>query len=221
MNEALVVLPGITANAAKTAFLLEYFERHLAFPVFLPKLWQPLGIRGAARRLHRFLAKIGPFDRIHFLAYVSGGFILRAALPVAGAPIGRLVYVRSPIQEEVPGRFIRQRGRLAAVLGGGRMLFDLSSGWKDDLPYPVPSGAQGLVIERGVSRLARKLGLDADDFDGLRHSPGFRIPAANETWEAAESHDDAYTSAALLARIARFLATGTFAGPPTEKEKRP
>lgn len=212
MKEALVILPGITADSAKRTFVLDYFARHTSFEVLLPPLWQSFGIRGAAGQLRRFLDKLGPYDRIHFLAYISGGFILRAAMMADRLPLGNIVYVRAPVQEEVPPRFIRHRGRLVAALCWGRMLFDLSSDGKDELPYPCTPGVQGLVIEHGISRLAGKLGLQAQDFIRLRYSARFKIPVVKDTWEARESHDDVYTSAALLARIAQFLTTDTFQG---------
>ena len=218
-TEALVILPGITADAAKKAFVLDFFRKRLKADVFLPRLWQSLGIRGAAAQLRRFLKRTTPYARVHFLAYISGGFILRAALN--GKPpanIGRIVQVRGAIQEQVPRRFIEQRGRLAAALGRGRMLFDLAAPCRHALPSVPTPHEQGLVIERGVSKLAAELGFSAADFTPLRESPDFIIPPCADMLEAEESHDEVYTSVKLLGRIAAFFETGSFGGNCSGKE---
>ena len=213
MKTALIILPGITANPLKRRFVYDYLCRHTACEVHLPRLPQRLGIRASARRLSRFLRPFKLYDQVHVLAYISGGFILRAASLPVDFPWGRLLYVRSPLQEEVPRRFIARHGRLAAFLAHGRMLFDLSSDWKDHLPYPVTTSQQGLVLEHGVSQLAQKLGLNTADFARFRTAAGFQLPAAGKIWEAGESHDDVYTAQPLLERMTRFFMNGTFLAP--------
>lgn len=210
MKIALIILPGVTATPLKRRFVHDYLCRHTACEVHLPRLPQHLGIRASARRLSRFLRQFRLYGQVHVLAYISGGFILRAALPPADFPWGHLLYVRSPLQEEVPKRFIARHGRLPALLAHGRMLFDLSSDWKDHLPYPVTTGRQGLVLEHGASQLALKLGLNPADFGRFRTAAGFQLPPAGEIWEAVESHDDVYTAQPLLERMARFFMNGTF-----------
>jgi hypothetical protein len=213
-SEALVILPGITATAAKQAFLRQYLDTHSDCDVFLPKLWQSLGIRGAAWQLHHYLAKrVQPtrYTSVHFLSYISGGFILRAMLcrwPLAN--IGRLVHVRSPLQEQVPRLVISTYGRPAALLAKGRMMFDLSSAWKDRLPFATTGELQGLVLERGLSEMAAKLGVKGSDFEGIRNSGQFVVPAADETLIVPESHDEVYTSESLLAHVVSFVKTGKF-----------
>ena len=213
-RDALVILPGITATREKEAFLKEYFDTHTDYEVFLPRLWQGLGIRGSARRLHRFMeARVKPagYASVHFLSYISGGFILRAMLSRWPLPnIGRLVHVRSPLQEQVPGLVISMHGRVAAFLVKGWMMFDLASAWKDRLPFAQTAHPQGLILERGVSKMAVKLGLKDSDFDGIRNSGKFVVPAANETLVVPESHDEAYTSETMLGRMVSFFKAGKF-----------
>ena len=213
-QDALIILPGITATPEKQAFLKGFFDASTTYDVFLPRLWQALGIHGSARQLHRFLRKrVNPprYASIHFLAYISGGFILRAMLsrwPLAN--IGRLVHVRSPLQEQVPGLVISTYGRVAAFLLKGRMMFDLASRWKDELPFAKTGHGQGLILERGLSQAAAKLGLKGSDFDAIRHSGKFVVPPVNETLVVPESHDEVYTSEALLSRVASFFKSGKF-----------
>ena len=213
-KEALVILPGITATPAKQVFLRNYFETHTDYQVFLPRLWQRLGIRGSAWQLHRFMEKrVKPsrYASVHFLSYISGGFILRAMLSRSLlVNIGRLVHVRSPLQEQVPGLVISTHGRVAAFLVKGRMMFDLASAWKDRLPFANTGHVQGLIIERGLSEMAAKLGLEGSDFDGIRNSGEFVVAAADEELVVPESHDEVYTSEALLARMVSFFKVGKF-----------
>ena len=210
-KEALIILPGITATPEKQAFVKKFFCEHTDYDVYLPRLWQNLGIRGAARQLQRFMDRHAGYERVHFLTYISGGFILRYMLWRRPLPnIGRLVHVRGPIQERVPGLVILKHGRLAAFMIKGLMMFDLSAPWRNEIPFATTSHPQGLVIEKGVAKLAAELGLKADDFDRLRNGPEFKIPAADDTWLAAESHDEAYTSEALLGRMVSFFKTGKF-----------
>jgi hypothetical protein len=214
IQDALIILPGITATSPKRTFLKNYFGNRTSYDVFVPRLWQALGIRGSARQLQFFLRRrVKPlrYGAVHFLSYISGGFILRAMLsrwPLAN--IGRLVHVRSPLQEQVPGLVIAKHGRLAIALVGGRMLFDLASRWKDDLPCPSTKREQGLILEGGLSKAAANLGVKASDFDALRGSGDFVVPAAGETLLVPESHDDVYTSEALLAHVVRFFESGKF-----------
>jgi hypothetical protein len=213
-KEALVILPGITATREKEAFLKNYFDTHTDYKVFLPRLWQGLGIRGSARRLHHFMeihVKSADFASVHFLVYISGGFILRDMLSRWPLPnIGRLVHVRSPLQEQVPGLVISVHGRLAAFLTKGWMMFDLGSKWKDQLPFAQTVHPQGLILEKGVSKMAVKLGLKGSDFDEIRNSGRFIVPAANETLLVSESHDEVYTSVSLLGHMVGFFKTGKF-----------
>jgi hypothetical protein len=213
-KEALIILPGITATPEKRMFVKKYFCKCMNCDVYLPSIWQTLGIRGAAGQLQRFMnSRIVPsrYELVHFLTYISGGFILRHMLWRRPQPnVGRLVHVRSPIQEQVPGLVIKKQGRVAAFMIRGLMMFDLSAAWRNQLPFAMTRHPQGLIIEKGVTELAAELGLKAEDFDRWRNGSEFKVPAVDETWLAAESHDEVYTSHALLGRIASFFKTGKF-----------
>jgi len=211
-KEALVILTGITADASKKAHVRDYFRDNTEYEVFLPRLCQFCGIDGSARQLAWFLEwhKIGRYARCHFICYISGGFILRQALNVKPiANLGRVVYLRSPFQEAVPELVIEQLGSIAAAFSNGKMLFDLAARDKDQLP--VIHAEEGVILEKGVSAMAAQLGIRADQFDAYRHREAFCLPPAKEIFCTELSHDDVYTSDALLARIAAFLESGSFA----------
>jgi len=214
MKEALVILPGVTADRRKRNFLEEYFRSHTGYDVFLPALWQRFGLSFCAGQLDRFLRRsIAPagYDHVHFLCYISGGFILRLA--ASRRPFdkwGRIVFVRSPIQERVPPLLVARYGRLPTLLRAGKMVVDLAGSSKERLPLPDTGNDQGLVLERGVSRLASSLGLRPEDFADLRAAGEFDISGSTQVLLASESHDEVYTSEALLGSVARFLASGSF-----------
>lgn len=212
-KEALVILTGITADANKKSHVLDYFREDTEYEVFLPRLCQFCGIDWAARQLAWFLErhKIGRFSRCHFVCYISGGFILRQSLRVKPiSNVGRVVYLRSPFQEAVPELVIEQLGSMAAAFSNGKMLFDLASRDKDRLP--VIGAEEGVILEKGISAMAAQLGMRADQFDAYRHREAFCLPPAKEVFCTELSHDQVYTTDALLARIAVFLKSGSFAG---------
>jgi hypothetical protein len=217
MRRALVILPGVTADRRKRSFVRAYCRSHGRRDVFVPALWQRLGLRASAHRLRRFLRRTvdrAGYDRVDFLCYISGGFVLRAAFAHRPFPYrGRIVFVRSPLQEQVPARLVERRGRLLTALVAGRMVVDLAGPAAARVPPLQTPEDQGIVLERGLSRLARRLGLAAADFDALRSRGDWAPAGCREVWLAAESHDEAYTSPAMLDRVLAFLAHGTFAGP--------
>jgi len=54
------------------------------------------------------------------------------------------------------------------------------------------------------------LGLEGSDFDGIRNGGEFVVAAADEELVVPESHDEVYTSEALLARMVSFFKVGKF-----------
>lgn len=211
-KEALVILTGITADRNKKSHAFDYFRENTDYQVFLPWICQFCGIDWAARQLVWFLKrnKIERFSRCHFICYVSGGFILRQAFRFESlANLGRIVYLRSPFQEAVPELAIKQFGSIAAAFNNGKMLFDLAAHDKDRLP--AIGAEDGVILEKGVSDMAAQLGIRADQFEAYCHSKAFCLPPSKAVFYTELSHDQVYTSDALLARMADFLKSGCFA----------
>jgi hypothetical protein len=214
VSDALVLLPGITADRRKRSELEHYFRTHTACDVHLPRLWQACGLSFCAWQLRRYLRRrVAPagYGQVHFLCYISGGFILRKA--VARQPPGnwgRVVFVRSPLQEQVPPRIVARYGKLLTTLRLGRMVVDLAGPAKDGLPELRTGRDVGLVLEQGVSRLAATLGVRPGDYEALAAAGQFEPPGCRAVLRTRESHDDVYTSEALLGRIANFIGSGSF-----------
>lgn len=215
MTEALLLLPGMTANRRKRAYLADFFRAHTPYAVYLPMLPERRGLDACAIELRRFIRRdIDPagHESMHVLAYIAGGCTLRAAFAGQAFPYrGRVVWVRSPIQERVPARLVARCGTTLVWLAAGRLALDLAATDFSRLPDLRCTGDQAVVLERGASRLARWLGLAAADFEALHAEGEFLPPGAAAVWLADESHDEVYTSAPLLHRIAGFLAAGSFA----------
>ncbi|MBS3955174.1 MAG: hypothetical protein KGZ88_19655 [Methylomicrobium sp.] len=210
-RQALVLLTGITANSAKKSHLLSYFQQNSRFSVFLPGLCQYFGVKFAANQLVRFLDhhKLADFSKCHFICYISGGLILRSALasqPLANT--GRIVYIRSPFQELLPGLAIQKYGRLPTLIRYGKMLLDLTSQLK--MEPAIAAAETGVVIERGLSASALQMGLKKSDFERYRHRSDFVMPPALETLTTPLSHDEVYTNDELLETLNRFIQSGHF-----------
>ncbi len=209
-QQVLVILPGITADRAARRHLLDYFRSRSPYRVFLPDLCQYFGIGFAARQLLHYLdsRELGSYQRCHFICYISGGFILRQAL--AQRPLlnlGRVVCVRSPLQERVPERSLRRYGPLPA-LKFGKVLFDLAGDRLNRLPEL--NADVGYVIEHGLSAQAEQLGLRAADFECCRNDRRFTVVPGRPTLETPLSHDRVYSDDGLLAQMLAFIVSGSF-----------
>jgi hypothetical protein len=217
-SEALLVLVGITATRRSRTSLSSFFAGHGAYQTFVPRLPLRRGLRPSARWLERYLARTvrtqerGP---LHVLAYIAGGAVLRCLAESARLPdLARVLYVRGPVQELVPAAMVRRYGRLLARLLGGRSMIDLADGWPAALPLPRVLGEQGLLIEQGVSSLARSLGLGPESVAAASWDPERLLPGAHAVLRVPESHDEVYTSQRLLAAALDFFRSGRFGGAP-------
>lgn len=213
--DPLLVLVGITADAADRAHVAERLHALTGRPILVPDLPQRRGLDACARKLPGWLAgRIDPAACLDVMAYISGGFILRAAA-AAGTlpPLGRVLWLRGPVQERVPSALLRRYTRLGAGLLFGRMVRDLADGRGEAAPFPDSHGAQALVIEEGVSALAGRFGLATDALPSEAWAPASLAPKAGPVLRIPQSHDSAYRAEGLLAAAAHFFDTGTF---PTE-----
>lgn len=209
-QQALVILPGITADRVARRYLLDFYLRRSPYRVFLPSLCQYFGIGFAARQLNRYFDshQLSRYQRCHFICYISGGFILRRALAQRALPnLGRVVYVRSPFQERVPELSLRRYGPLP-LLKFGKVLLDLAGDGKDR--WPEPAADFGYVIEGGISAQAAQLGLVAADFERCRSDPRFALAAGRPTLTTPLSHDQVYSDDTLLGHMLQFIESGRF-----------
>ena len=212
--QSLLILVGITATKRSRSTIKHFFELHSSYRTFVPRLPLRRGVRASARWLEGYLAQTvrtqetGP---IHVLAYIGGGVVLRYLTAEGRAPeLRRVLYVRGPVQELVPAGMVRKYGRLVGRLLGGRTMIDLADGWPDALPFPVALGEQGLIVENGVSSLAHALGLDARSLSAASWDPARLLPGASAVLRVAESHDEVYSSPALLEAALHFFDEGRF-----------
>lgn len=215
--QSLLVLVGITATRSSRRSVARYFGQHGAFRVFVPAIPYRRGLRRCTRWLERYLARTvhaqesGPID---VLAYIAGGALLRGlAAADRLPPLARVLWIRGPVQERVAATIVARYGRVLAWLFGGRSLLDLADGWPRSLPFPRSAGEQGLMIEQGVSSLARRLGLRSDDVPPEGWDPALLLPGARAVLRVPESHDDVYRSSALLASALHFFRHGRFEDP--------
>ena len=213
-DERLIILVGVTADAEKMACVKAYFEQHFEGVTILPKMPQRRGIQHCANWLVNFLRRerlLADMSKIHFLNYISGGHVFRlAAQEIGKSRIGRVVYVRGPIQEMVPRALIRRYTWPLIRLTQGKMVTDLAGRHLDSLPsYPMGQAA-GLIIETGTSELASSLGLNPASVPEAAWNPEALLPGATDVLRIPESHDQVYGTEAVLGAILSFIRTACF-----------
>jgi hypothetical protein len=212
---ALVVLLGITATDVKCAGLRDVVSRSFDADLYIPDLPFRRGLDHCANWLSRYLAAEAVFEThetTHVLAYIAGGFVLRLmAEDLPTGAVGRVVWVRGPVQELVPAAVVRRYSWPLVRLSQGRTVTDLAGRRAADIPFPHIGRENGLIIEGGVSCLARDLRLSVDTVPHDGWMPGTLCPEAADVLKVPESHDDVYTSGTVLGAAIRFFRTGRFA----------
>lgn len=211
----LIVLVGFTADASKQAQVKTFLSANSSYQVIVPDLPQTRGIRCCADWLDRYLLSERVFERheiCHFLNYISGGYIFRSASSrLDASKIGRVIYVRGPIQEAVPRALVRKYTWPILRFTQGRMITDLASNRLKDIPQSNLGTERGLVIETSPSAIARDLGLNAHSVPEGAWDVAKLLPGATDVLRVPESHDDVYSSPTMLGNCLAFFDTGRFA----------
>lgn len=219
-SEVLIVLPGLTADSRKREFVSRFFSENTSYMVYVPNIPKRRSLKACASWLGDYLARVVRpelYQAVYVLAYISGGIVLRQM--TVSRPIehlSRVVYVRSPIQE-LTLQLVRDRyGGLLLWILQGQLMLDIAAANMEEHEYPSPAYGHGLVIETGVSRLARSLGVDAESVAVGSWDSNRLLPDAEDVIRVPESHDDVYTSPSLLGATQHFFVHGRF----QESEKR-
>lgn len=212
-RQALVVLVGITASRRKRAYLRRYLASHSEYEVHVPDLPYRRPLKEVAAWYADYLANtVRPsrYDKLHCIAYIAGGALLRC-LPASMPPLfERMVCFRGPYQELVAARLVARIGRRLAGLLAGRTALDLAAGWPAGLPWPRHALHEGLIVEEGRTRMARWLGIRAADLPPQAWSDTVLLPAAEAALHVPQSHDDVYTDDAVLDAALAFVRHGEF-----------
>lgn len=212
-RQALVVLVGITASRRKRSHLRRYFGAHGDYDVFVPDLPYRKPLREAAAWYADYLANVvrpERYDKLHCIAYIAAGALLRC-LPNSGAPMfERMVCFRGPYQEQVAARLVKRTGRLFTGLVAGKAALDLAELWPDKLPPCPHAQHEALIVEEGRSRMARWLGIRAADIPPQSWAVDHLLPAAEAVLHVPQSHDDVYTTDAILDAALGFIHDGNF-----------
>lgn len=212
-REALVVLVGITANWRKRRHLRRFLAAHYDYDVYVPALPYRKPLREAAAWYEHYLEhEVRParYVKLHAIAYIAAGSLLRCLPPDNQLLFERMVYFRGPYQELVAPWLVQRVGRFAAGLIAGKSALDLANGWPARLPQQQLARHEALIIEEGRSRMARLLGITSEEFDETSWSAAQMLPSAEAVLRVSESHDDVYTSDAVLAAALSFIQHGVF-----------
>jgi len=210
----IIVLVGVTADANKVASVRMFFESNFEGGTMVPDMPQRKGMRHCAEWLLNYLNQenvFARFDAVHFLNYISGGFVFRlASQRISSDRIGRVVYTRGPIQELVPRQLVRRYTWPLVWLTQGRMITDLAGTLPGEVPQCRLGRETGLIIETGTSDLARSLGLGPHSVSQKAWEPEAMLQGATDVIRVPESHDDVYTSERVLTAVLNFFRTGQF-----------
>jgi hypothetical protein len=212
-RQALIVLVGITANGRKRRHLRRYFNSHCDYDVFVPDLPYRRPLAEAAAWYSDYLVnevKAERYDRLHGIAYIAAGALLRCLPPDGPLRFERMVCFRGPYQERVAARLVQRIGRRLAGLVAGKTALDLADGWPDRLPLRRHARHEALIVEEGRSRMARWLGIRAFDIPAESWSDMELLPGAEAVLHVPQSHDDVYTADTVLAAALEFIRHGQF-----------
>lgn len=213
-RQALIILPGLTADRQKRDSMLRFFSDNTSYAVYVAEIPNRRSLNACARWLEYYLVHVvGPqrYQAVQVLAYISGGIVLRHMATTRPIEyLANVVYVRSPIQE-LTMQTLRQRyGTFLLWVMRGRLLLDIAAADLEQLSYPSTLCRQGLIIETGVSELARSLGVSAERVPKKSWEPDNLLPGADDVIRVPESHDDVYTSESLLGNALHFFKHGKF-----------
>jgi hypothetical protein len=195
--------------------MLRFFSEHSTYAVHVADIPNRLSLDGCAEWLGGYVDReVQPrrYRSVHILAFISGGLVLRRIWPAQPITnLSRLVYVRSPIQELTLQRFRERYGRFILWALRGRLALDVAGTEADHLAWPTGNEGKGLIIETGISQLARSLGVGRADVPSACWAPTRLLPGADDVLRVPQSHDEVYTSNSVLEAVLHFFGCGRFA----------
>ncbi|MFN4142528.1 hypothetical protein [Aestuariivirga sp.] len=213
-RDALLVLVGVTAGRAERRHLRDVLESRHTFTVYLPALPFRLGLRACSRFLIRYLRTrilARGHQAVHVLAYIGGAYAMRLAAPSLGEfPLGRIVFVRSPLQELVPRYAVKRWSAALVWLTQGKATVDMAREDIMRLPLPAVGTERGLIVEMLPSAMARMLGLTPEAVPNTAWEHSTLLPGATDATQLEVSHDEAYSDPELIDQAHAFLTTGRF-----------
>lgn len=207
-SSALLILPGL-GDSARGRRAMRRWGAEQGFDVHIPRYRRRGGMGATLDAFAEYVDAHGLAERqLVAFCYVVGGWTLNAYLKTNPLPnLTHIVYDRSPYQERV-ARAVVDRVPLLGWLRYGTLLREFAA-----TPYPPIAHDRkiGLLIERGVTRLARwfvtepDLSMEPDTF-GQPHDDATHVDL---------DHDAMYTRYDVIGlKLAHFFEHGRFATVP-------
>jgi len=205
-DELLVVLPGITATRRQCRQGEEFLKEHSQFDVLYIRFGMRWGTERCASHVAQQLVSIQDhYKKIHFLNFIRGGMAFLTFLKDASVPnLGNVIFDRGSAAEQIAKKLSAVFGPLTPIIFG-LGVEDVANWEPNHWQWLAPDGCRtGVIIERGISRIARFLKITPHQFvfpECFCYDEFCQIP---------EIHDDVYTSADFLLKSIQFFETGSF-----------
>lgn len=211
----IVVVVGLTATFVKRRKVRRFFSDAFGARAYVPWIPYALGLRASAVWLSvvvRRRLRLRRHAQLHLVAYIGGGVLVRQ-LHARGVrwPIGRAVWDRGPLQEQVALRLVARVPSLLLSLTGFRSIVEIARVDISGLPFPPAPLGSGLILETRPSALARRLGISEElPLSAAPKTVEVLLPGATAAIALPLSHDDVYDDPRFLDQAVHFLSTGSF-----------
>jgi hypothetical protein len=151
---AVLVLPGLRNSAKGFRAMSEWYPRQ-GYDVFIPDYYSTEGLDWNVANLNKFIYDndLKKYGKVYVFTYLMGGWTLNRYLMTHRFPnLEKIIYDRSPIQEQVAGAvLVTMPGIVKAIFGDTVEEFH-------ETPYPsLPKGDRtiGIIAECRATPLAR------------------------------------------------------------------
>ena len=154
-KRAILVLPGLNMLSKGYRAAKDWYPRQ-AYDVFIPEYLSKDGLDGSVNNLEKFIDDNGlkAYKEVYAFTYLMGAWTLNRYLEVHEFPnLKKIVYVRSPYQEQAP-RIVLENIPLIIHMLFGRAVDDLR-----DTPYPpIEKGRReiGIIVENRAAPYIRR-----------------------------------------------------------------
>lgn len=213
-EELVVLVPGLGDNRHSRPCMeaLAPVAAEQGYHLVVADFQRRRSVEASAEALAEYIASQQPerYERVHFVAWILGGWALNQMLAEHEVPnIASVIYDRSPTQERAPAAVVRL-GRPFVWVMFGRLVRDLSR-----TPYPAwtPTGDAkvGLMIENRATKLMVRIRRVGESYGPLDYDEDSFGQVHDDAYYTPLDHDRIYLRHDMLwPEWSHFFAHGRF-----------